>query len=225
MHLNPPTVPHACSGQGGGGQRGVTDDPYTWVMDRRTAVLVALALVAGAQARKAVPGLHPVGQPRVTATATAAQLRAAQPTFGLMQTVQALRDLIRLGDVTLDDGTRSRLAQTLGPLESASTLNPAHALRVTEMLRAELDATALAAVDRLLAAREQRAQAVLSRARLATPDGPVGVPLATLSLTVPGGRAAVLRVLSAPHVNPFAVGQSAHLLLRDLLELLGVPEV
>lgn len=225
MHRTPPTVPHACSGQGGGGQRGVTDDPYTWVMDRRTAVLVALALVAGAQARPMVPGTSPVLQPRVNGTATAAQMRAVQPTFVLMQTVHVLWDLLRLGDVTLDDGTRSRLKLTLGPLAPASTLNAAYAQRVTEALRAELDADALAAVDRTLAAREQRAQALLSRARLATPEGPVGIPLATLSLTVPGGRAAVLRVLSAPHVNPFAVGQSAHLLLRDLLELLGVPEV
>ncbi|PNY80107.1 hypothetical protein CVO96_00940 [Deinococcus koreensis] len=132
-----------------------------------------------------------------------ANLGAAQATVTLLQTVHALSDLLGRGAVRVRPEARAPLGADLAQLSGKPRLTPGEARRLVEAVQSALDSGGQAALERHLAQREQRARLLLSRARLATPDGPARLPLAVLALTVPGGRPVLDALLADPGWNPY----------------------
>lgn len=151
---------------------------------------------------------------------TPVQLAQARPTLDLLVTLRLLADLLARGDSALDAATRAEVSAALADLPARKTLGPLEAGRTLEQVRAALTPSERQALDRARDALEGRANLLLARARLASPDGPPNLTLHRYGFMVPGGLALVRRVTATPTLNPYAeAGPNAEVLRRVLTGL------
>lgn len=202
-----------------------------------TAALLGLTLGAGsalavdsAPRTPLEPGLVTPGLPQAgprTLPLTGGQMAAPSglladvtPTTKLLASVSGLRDLIRAGTLKPDAAARDALGALGLKLRAAPTLGP----QVSAQAQSELLAALTPAQEQVLLAhlraRETRVHALLARARIATPDGPVSPARQTLNLLTPGGAAVVSALVREPGLNPYRADSVNQEVLRSLLALL-----
>ncbi|CAM4154508.1 hypothetical protein [Deinococcus marmoris] len=185
-------------------------------------VTLALLLLGGASAvsQAADRALQPL-PPRVAggASMNVGAIQDALPTLDLLITVQLLGGLLERQGITLDAGATQELRVLLLPLLSREELRPADARRLQASVYAVLSPSQELTLKQARAALEARVRAFMTRARFATPDGPLNLTLTRYGLMVPGGQATVKAVVGA-NGNPYVqAGVNAELLTR-LLKLL-----
>lgn len=185
-------------------------------------VTLALLLLGGASAVSQAADRAPQPlPPRVTggASMNVGAIQDALPTLDLLISVQLLGGLLERQGITLDAGATQELRVLLLPLLSREELRPADARRLQASVDAVLSPSQELTLKQARAALEARARAFMTRARFATPDGPLNLTLIRYGLMVPGGQATVKAVVGA-NVNPYVqAGVNAGLLTR-LLKLL-----
>lgn len=202
-----------------------------------TAALLSLTLGAGSALAVASaprtplePGLVTPGLPQagprtlpLTGGQTAAPsglLADVTPTTRLLASVSGLRDLIRAGTLKPDAAARAALGALVLKLRAAPTLGPQVSAQAQSELLAALTPAQEQALRAYLRTREARVQALLARARIATPDGPVSPARQTLNLLTPGGAAVVSALVREPGLNPYRADSVNQEVLRSLLALL-----
>ncbi|QFP77581.1 hypothetical protein [Deinococcus sp. AJ005] len=184
---------------------------------------LALLLLGGVGAAGPSVARMPLPAPQRVPEGFSVNPKAIQdvlPTLDLLITVQLLPGLLEREEITLDAVASQDLRALLRPLLTRKALPPADARRLETSLHAILSPSQELALKQARAALEARTQAFMTRARFATPDGPLNLTLTRYGLMVPGGQATVKAVLGA-NVSPYAqAGVNAELLARllDLLE-------
>lgn len=202
-----------------------------------TAALLSLTLGAGsalavdsAPRTPLEPGLVTPGLPQAgprTLPLTGGQMAAPSglladvtPTTKLLASVSGLRDLIRAGTLKPDAAAHDALGALVLKLRAAQTLGPQVSAQAQSELLAALTPAQEQALRAYLRTRETRVQALLARARIATPDGPVSPARQTLNLLTPGGAAVVSALVREPGLNPYRADSVNQEVLRSLLALL-----
>ncbi|GGS18476.1 hypothetical protein [Deinococcus knuensis] len=142
------------------------------------------------------------------------------PTTSLLATVSGLRDLIRAGTLKPDAAARDALGALGLKLRDAPTLGPQVSVQAQSDLLAALTPAQEQSLRAYLRAREVRVQGLLTRARIATPDGPVSPARQVLNLLTPGGAAVVSALVREPGLNPYRADGVNREVLRALLALL-----
>lgn len=131
------------------------------------------------------------------------RLNAVRPVLELLVTLRQLTDPALM----LTSSQRERLSSLLDSLQAAPALEIGDADRLNAELNAELSATQRQQLERVRTAQTARLRTLLTRARLATPDGPpqlarlaygqwLGAETVTALLTTPD-RATVTRLVRA----------------------------
>lgn len=148
-------------------------------------------------------------------------LQAHLPTLELLITVRLLQETQTGGRLQLDSGTRQTLLTLLQPLTTSPGWSAARATQLRQSILEVLNPAQLGVLERQRSALERAAQTMLSRSKLATPEGPANLVVNRYGWLVPGGVAAVRAVMAAPQVNPYTLSSQNAAVLAQLLKALA----
>ncbi|WP_135228033.1 hypothetical protein [Deinococcus fonticola] len=144
------------------------------------------------------------------------------PTLDLLITLRLLRDQVKQGNIQPTPAASAALRELLPGLLREPALGNRKATDMRLAVLETLSAADVALLERQRVALEQRASLLLTRARIAAPDGPVNITEVRLGFMVPGGTVLVKELRQQPTLNPYRQAGANAALLRELLALLNL---